>query len=164
MLLFATLLTVMTGYFTFNFLSNVYIEDMESYIWVVHPEYTVLRVIYQIISFAAILIAIIVYQKLKEKQQEEKENISLAGQIENTKQHIKEVEKLYEDIRALKHDMGNHICVLENLFCKLEMKTEDTELLKNEEVEFKKYLLQLKMTWNESVAEIKSGNPVTDVI
>ena len=163
-LLFATLMTVMTGYFTFNFLSNVYIEDMESYIWVVHPEYTVLRVIYQIISFAAILIAISVYQKLKEKQQEEKENILLAGQIENTKQHIKEVEKLYEDIRALKHDMGNHICVLENLFCKLEKKINDTELLKNEDVELKKYLSQLKMTWNESVAEIKTGNPVTDVI
>lgn len=163
-LLFATLMTVMTGYFTFNFLSNVYIEDMESYIWVVHPEYTVLRVIYQIISFAVILIAITVYQKLKEKQQEEKENILLAGQIENTKQHIKEVEKLYEDIRALKHDMGNHICVLENLFCKLEKKINDTELLKNEDVELKKYLSQLKMTWNESVAEIKTGNPVTDVI
>lgn len=39
-LLFATLLTVMVGYFTFNFLSNVYVEDTGNYVWNVHPGYT----------------------------------------------------------------------------------------------------------------------------
>ncbi len=151
-LLFATLMTVMMGYFTFNFFSNVYVRDMEVYIWNVHPGYTLLRVIYQIVSFAAILIAIVIYQKLKENQREEKVNILLAEQIENTKQHISEVEKLYGDIRALKHDMGNHICVLENLFAK------------NETEEFEKYLTELKTTYSVSVEGIKSGNPVTDVI
>ena len=151
-LLFATLLTVMMGYFTFNFISDVYLDDMQLYVWNVHPEYVLLRVLYQIVSFAAILIAIVIYQKMKEKQQEEKVNILLAEQIENTKQHISEVEKLYGDIRALKHDMGNHISVLENLF------------IKNETEEFEKYLGELKLAWNESEAEIKTGNPVTDVI
>ena len=164
LLLFATLLTVMVGYFTFNFFSNVYLEDMEVYIWNAHPGYTFLRVLYQIVSFAAILIAIVIYQKLKEKQREEKENILLAQQIENTKLRIIEVEKLYSDIRALKHDMGNHICVLENLFCKLETDTDESVLLRSEEKEFKNYLSELKTTWNDSVAEIKTGNPVTDVI
>ena len=152
LLLFATLLTVMMGYFTFNFFSNVYLEDMEVYIWNAHPEYRFLRVTYQIVSFAAIFIEIAVYQKLKEKQREEKENILLAEQIERTKQHISEVEKLYRDIRALKHDMGNHITILESLF------------LKNETDELEKYLSELKVAWSESVAEIKTGNPVTDVI
>ena len=154
----------MMGYFTFNFFSNVYVEDMEKYIWNVHPEYTLLRVIYQIVSFAAMFIAIVIYQKLKEKQREEKENILLAEQIENIKQYISEVEKLYKDIRALKHDMGNHICVMENLFCKLEEGVGDFALLKNEESELKNYLSELKANWNESVAEIRTGNPVTDVI
>lgn len=164
LLLFAILMTVMTGYFTFNFVSNMYLKDMEKYVWDVHPEYTLLRVIYQIVSFATILITIIIYQKLKEKQQEEKEKILLTEQIENTKQHISEVEKLYDDIRALKHDMGNHICVLENMFCKFESGIENAALLKDEKEEFRSYLLKLKTTWRESIAEIKTGNPVTDVI
>lgn len=151
-LLFATLLTVMVGYFTFNFFSNVYVEDTGNYVWNVHPGYTFLRVIYQIVSFAAILIAVIIYQRIKEKQREENVNLLLAEQIENTKRHISEVEKLYGDIRALKHDMGNHISVLENLY------------LKNETVEIEKYLSELKSAWSESVAEIKTANPVTDVI
>ena len=125
---------------------------MQAYIWNEHPGYTFLRVVYQLVSFAAILIAIVVYQKIKEKQREEKVNVLLTEQIENTKQHISEVEKLYGDIRALKHDMGNHICVLENLFAKKE----------NEE--FEKYLNELKTTYSVSAEGIKSGNPVTDVI
>ena len=76
----------------------------------------------------------------------------LTEQIENTKQHISEVEKLYGDIRALKHDMGNHISVLENLFAKKE-----TE-------EFKKYLTNLKENYCVNAKGIKTGNPVTDVI
>lgn len=151
-LLYATLLTVMIGYFTFNFTSNVYLKDTETYIWNVHPGYTVLRVVYQIISFAVILIALVTYQKIKEKQREEKVNILLAEQIENAKQHIGEVEKLYKDMRALKHDMGNHISILENL------------LMKNETDEADKYLKELKISWYENVAEIKTGNPVTDVL
>ena len=152
LLLFATLLTVMMGYFTLNFFSNVYLEDMEVYIWNAHPGYTFLRVLYQIVSFAAVLIAVVTYQKIKEKQREENVNLLLTEQIENTKQHIREVEKLYGDIRALKHDMGNHISVLENLF------------MRNETEELEKYMAELKLTWGESAAEIKTGNPVTDVI
>lgn len=144
-LLFATLLTVMVGYFTFNFFSNVYVEDTGNYVWNIHPGYTFLRVIYQIVSFAAILIAVIIYQRIKEKQREENVNLLLAEQIENTKQHISEVEKLYGDIRALKHDMGNHISVLENLFEKKEAE------------EFEKYLTGLKSTYSESVEGIKTG-------
>lgn len=151
-LLFATLLTVMAGYFTFHFVSEVYLDDMGIYVWNAHPEYTLLRVIYQCVSFAAILIAIVIYQRMKEKQREEKENILLAEQIESTKQRISEVEKLYGDIRALKHDMGNHICVLENLF----MKQETTEL--------EAYMAELKTALKESVGGIRTGNPITDVI
>ena len=151
-LLFATLLTVMAGYFTFHFVSEVYLDDMGIYVWNVHPEYTLLRVIYQIVSFAAILISIVIYQRLKEKQREEKVNILLAEQIANTKRHISEVEKLYGNIRALKHDMGNHITVLENLF------------MKKETEELEQYMADLKTALVKSSGEIKTGNPVTDVI
>ena len=32
------------------------------------------------------------------------------------KKHIGEVEKLYQDIRSLRHDMGNHIQMLEDVY------------------------------------------------
>lgn len=152
LLILAILLTVMVGYFTFIFFSNAYVETTQSYIWNDHPWYYVLHTSYQLVSFATMYITIVFYQKMKEKQREETESILLAEQIDNMKHHISEIEKLYGDIRGLKHDMGNHISVLENLF------------LKGESEEFENYLCELKTHWNESVTEVRTGNPVTDVI
>lgn len=152
MLILAILLTVLVGYFTFTFFSDAYVKDMQIYIWNVHPEYQALHTVYQLVSFATMYITIVFYQRMKKKQREEKESILLAEQIDNMKKHIGEVEKLYGDIRGLKHDMGNHISVLENLF------------LKGENEELENYLTELKAHWNESVKEVRTANPVTDVI
>lgn len=152
LLILAILLTVMVGYFTFVFFSNAYVEDTQIYIWNAHPWYNILHTVYQLVSFATMYITIVFYQKLKDKQREETESILLAEQIDNMKRHISEVEKLYGDIRGLKHDMGNHISVLENLF------------LKGEREEFENYLNELKAHGNESGTAVRTGNPVTDVI
>jgi len=117
-----------------------------------HLGYSYLLILYQIASFVALIISIVMYQKLKKSQCEEKVNILLSEQLENTKNYISEVEKLYGDIRSLKHDIGNLITVLENLF------------LKNEKEELERYLTELKLSWNNRMSEVKTGNPVTDVI
>lgn len=152
LLLLSMLFTVLAGYFAFSVFSDIYVKDTGVYIWNEHKGYNLLETTYQIVSCFALFVTIVAYQKIKEKQKEEKENVILTEQIENIKTHIGEVEKLYSDIRGLKHDMGNHISVLENLF------------MKNEKDEVDKYLSELKMKWGESVTNIKTGNPVTDVI
>lgn len=68
------------------------------------------------------------------------------------KRHIEEVEVLYGDIRGLKHDMGNHVMILEKL-CR-----------KNQQQEAIEYLSGLREAFREISEEVKSGNPVTDVI
>lgn len=151
--LFLCILSVLlTGYFGFTYLSDVYVEDTGWYIWNLHKEYIVLRFIYQLFSGLVLFIVIALYQKIKKNQREEKENAVLTEQMEHIQSHIGEVEKLYEDIRALKHEMGNHIVILENL------------ILQNEKEETEKYFSRLKENWKETFMEIKTGNPVTDVI
>jgi len=152
LLFFTPLLTIMTGHFAFSFFSKVYLADMGIYVQNKHLGYSYLLILYQIASFVALIISIVMYQKLKKSQCEEKVNILLSEQLENTKNYISEVEKLYGDIRSLKHDIGNHITVLENLF------------LKNEKEELERYLTELKLSWNNRMSEVKTGNPVTDVI
>lgn len=152
LLLLSMLFTVLTGYFAFSAFSDIYVKDTGVYIWNEHKGYNLLETIYQIVSCSAIFVTIVVYQRIKKKQKEEKENMILTEQIENIKNHIGEVEKLYSDIRGLKHDMGNHISVLENLF------------MKNEKDEVDRYLSELKTKWGEDITNIKTGNPVTDVI
>lgn len=152
LLLICVLSAILTGYFSFTYLSEVYVNDMGQYIWNIHEEYMVLKVVYQIFSALLLFIVMAVYQKINEKQREEKENAVLEEQMESMKSHISEVEMLYGDIRALKHEMGNHITVLENL------------VMQNQKEETEKYFSELKECWRESASEIQTGNPVTDVI
>ena len=64
---------------------------------------------------------------------------------------MKGIEKLYGDIRAMRHDMGNHIQMIEQL-----MGTEDSS-------EAFAYLGRLKGEWKELTPEIRTGNPVTEM-
>ncbi len=146
----APLFSVAAGHGIFYFAINAYEKDTGMYIWNHYSSYIVLQAAFMLISFAALLTVIVSYQRIKSGQRKEKEEAVLAEQLREMKRHIAGVEKLYLDIRSLKHDMGNHILTLEKL-CE-----------ENEEAG--KYIVQLKRQVREAVPEMKSGNPVTDVI
>lgn len=80
------------------------------------------------------------------------QNKLLAVQVEDIRRHIAQVENLYQDIRGLRHDMANHIATLEGLY----------EVDRAEEA--KAYGAQLKNALSQTTGQLKSGNPVTDVI
>ena len=114
--------------------------------------YDVLCFLYYLISVMAILVTIIIFQHWKTSQEEQSEHELLESQINNIKMHIEGIEKLYGDIRSLRHDMGNHIQMIERL-----TGTENT-------AEASAYLKRLKIEWQELTPEIRTGNPVTDMI
>ena len=95
---------------------------------------------------------ILVFQSLKTSQEEQSDRELIASQINDMKIHIEGVERLYRDIRSMRHDMGNHIQVLERL-----IGTENSG-------EARAYLKRLSDEWKELTPEIKTGNPVTDII
>lgn len=76
----------------------------------------------------------------------------LQNQVEEIKTHVEKVEKLYQEIRGIRHDMGNHIMILQNLYEKREYR------------EAKAYMTQLKQELDKITPEIKTGNPITDII
>ena len=88
------------------------------------------------------------FQNIKARQQEETREELLAGQMADMERHIREVEELYREIRSLKHDMGNHIMVMQKLNGK----------------EQEQYARSLQEQYTAAAEGIKSGNPVTDVI
>ncbi len=151
-LMLSPLLVILSGYFLFSYWEKAYEHDFKVYIEDVHPAYPWLLLCYQALSFVAMLTMIVIYQNIKEARRKERENAVLSKEMETMQRHISEVEALYRDIRGLKHDMGNHVMILENL------------LAKGERKEAEAYLIRLKEQGNTGGADIKSGNPVTDVI
>lgn len=156
-LLLLPLLSVLVGRLILSFAVEVYLVDTGQYIWNVHREFERLKIAYQIISFSAVLLTFVVYQRIREAKRREKEDAVLMEQEERLLAHIREVERLYGDLRGLRHDMGNHVAVLENLF------------LNREEEELKRYFKKLKegfLMAGEGTGGYgeESGNPVTDIV
>lgn len=114
--------------------------------------YGAISFLHYLISIGAILAVIVMFQKWKETQEEQRGQELVLNQISDMKKHIGEVEKLYQDIRSLRHDMGNHMQTLEHL------------VAHNNTVDAAEYMKHLKNEWDEVSPEIKTGSPVTDVI
>lgn len=114
--------------------------------------YDMLLLFYCGVSVIVVVIMIMLYQNIKAAQKEKLENHLLFTQINDLKRHIEQVENLYQDIRSMKHDMTNHVLTLERLYAG------------NKTKEAKDYVGDLKAVLIETVGEVQSGNPVTDVI
>ena len=114
--------------------------------------YEVLALLYYAVSVAAIVVVVMLYQSIWANQREKLQNELLAAQMGSIQQHIRQVEYLYQDIRSIKHDMANHLLTLERLYAG------------NKEAEAKAYSAELSAAFSEAAGELRTGNPVTDVI
>lgn len=114
--------------------------------------YHILAFLHFGISIVTIVVMTVLFQNIRARQEEKLQNELLSAQIDSTEKHIAQVESLYQNICSIKHDMTNHILTLEGLYA-----GEQRE-------EAKAYGAELKNLLSEMTGEIKSGNPVTDVI
>lgn len=114
--------------------------------------YDLLSFLYYAISVVPTILFIVLYQKIRAKQEERLQRELLAAQMDNIRQHIMQVETLYQNIRGIRHDMTNHILTLERLYAG------------NQQKEARAYSADLKASLTAATEELKSGNPVTDVI
>lgn len=114
--------------------------------------YDGLSLLYGIASVVTVVIVIRLYQSIRAKQEETIHTELLAAQMDNIRQHIRHLEQSYKDVRGIRHDMANHILTLEKLY-------EEGRL-----EEARAYGNDLKSELTVASEEIKSGNPVTDVI
>lgn len=75
----------------------------------------------------------------------------LNTQLQMTKQHVTSIESLYNELKGLKHDLGNHFEVLE-------------QLIKNNHVENATQYMEHIQKQSINLAPLSTGHPVTDVI
>lgn len=147
-MLSAPLVMGIGGFETIHYYRSFYILETGSNI----NAYDVRAVVYYTVSIAVIVVVIGLYQSIRANQEEKLQNELLASQIDSIRHHIGQVEMLYQNIRGIRHDMANHILTLERLYAGNRMD------------EAREYNLNLKAALSGAAGEIRSGNPVTDVI
>lgn len=114
--------------------------------------YYILKFLHSAVSIITIVVVTVLFQNIKARQEEKLQNELLSAQIDSTEKHIAQVESLYQDIRGIRHDMVNHILTMERLYAG------------GRKEEARAYGEELKNALAETTGEIRSGNPVTDVI
>lgn len=101
-----------------------------------------------VILLAAVFLVLVLFVR----QRAEQDRRMLQRQITDMQFHIREVEQIYSRIQGVRHDLGNHALVLQGL------------IGKGQYEEAKRYTNRLKETAEGLAFEIRTGNPITDVI
>ncbi len=113
---------------------------------------SIYRLGFCVLSVLSLVVIIMLYQNIKESKENEFAMQALESQKEDTVRHAEQIEDMYEKIRAMRHDMGNHMAVIEGLIDKGEREALD------------EYIGQWKKNYEESGMSVKTGNPIIDVV
>lgn len=140
------------AYMMIFFYYNAYTSALEQASLPIKIGYEILILIYALICYATNLAIIWLFRQWKTEREEDKQREIFSRQMQDLKSHITEAERLYKDMRGLRHDMGNHLMTLKQLYTRGEYE------------EAEKYADSLTCEMQKASVGARSGNPVTDVI
>lgn len=142
----------MVVYGIFRFYAVAYENEMGISLFQPHIPLELLWIFCYVVILAVIVSVITLYQDIRKRREDESRGLMLESQMKDMQAHIAEVERLYNGIRGVKHDIKNHIEIINSLIA--QGKTD----------EVRKYSKSLSEAVETFDFAIKTGNPVTDVI
>lgn len=140
------------AYGVFRYYNYVYQRDAGQSPFILQGSYDLVILLYSVLCFVTIFVTVYVFRQWKNEQEEDKKREVFSRQVQDLENHIAEVEGLYRYMRKLRHDMGNHLMTLEQLYDRGAYE------------EAGKYAEALKREVQDTSLYVASGNPVTDVI
>lgn len=140
------------SYGVIRYYSYIYERDTGESVYALYGSHDLIMLLFTILSFAVILVTTYVFRQWKTEQEEDRQRQIFSTQMADLQNHIGEVERLYRDLRSFRHDVGNHLMTLEQLYSGGEFEAAE------------QYSKTMKKSIQNFSKEISSGNPVTDVI
>lgn len=140
------------SYGVIRYYDYIYERDTGKSVYELYGSHDLIMSLFTLLSFIVILVTTYVFRQWKTQQKEKRQREIFSAQMTDLQSHINEVERLYRDLRGLRHDMGNHLMTLEQLYGSGEYETAE------------QYAGILRKEIQSVSGDIASGNPVTDVI
>ncbi len=104
-----------------------------------------------ILSVISLVVIITLYQNIRESREESYARRALESQTEEMHRHMEQIDETYEKMRAMRHDMGNHMAVIQGL-----IESGDRDAAND-------YIGEWRENMNNLEMSVKTGNPFTDV-
>ncbi|MEY8390144.1 GHKL domain-containing protein [Lachnospiraceae bacterium 45-W7] len=117
-----------------------------------YPYFKIMIICMNLLVILSTLVVLNLFSDLEEKREEEKRQAVQQGQMQKLREHVQEMERVYGGIQGMKHDVKNHIAVLEELIAQKRFS------------EAREYLEPMGRAVESLDYVYKTGNPVTDVI
>ena len=114
-----------------------------------------------ILCLLAIGYSIKIYGELMQAEEEKNGLLFYKQQLSDMTEHVQEMERLYDGIRGMRHDMNNYIADMEQLLGISKLRG---NLEENVENEAQNYLYRMQNTLDNLTLHYHTGNPVMDVI
>lgn len=128
---------------------------------ILYEKYPILYILVPLLALSlllAVLFSFRTYQELAVLQEERAEKIVLEHQITQMQGSMAEWEHLYDGVRAVRHDMKNHIAVLQNLIQKR------CQPQSREDEEIRQYFAGLCQSVEQLDSRVHTGNAVSDAV
>lgn len=105
------------------------------------------------LCLCSVLYSVRLFCELRELHEEKNRSVILGRQLESMEEHLRETERVYAGVRAMKHDMKNQLAVV-------------TELAghSGEQAELQTWLAQLNRTLSELDFPCKTGSAALDTL
>lgn len=149
------LLTPITGILFANIIFRILLVIRGNFVFQLYEQYPLLLGIVPAVAalfYAGILVTIVSYQKMVGLQEEKKKYFVEQQQVHAIQERMEEVERFYDGIRRMKHEMRNHLTNIKGLF-------ESGNF-----GEMEQYIAKMDEGMDVFELAIKTGNAVTDVI
>lgn len=108
-----------------------------------------------VLSFLSIRFGIKVYQDMISLNREKSSRIILERQMGNIQEHVGEMERVYANMRSVRHDMKNQLAVLARLV---------DQKMKKEDDEIREYLAEMELTVRGLDFHFQTGSAIADTI
>jgi len=104
-----------------------------------------------LLSLLSILYGVKLFQDMVYRNKAKSERVILKNQVKSMQEHMEEMERIYSEIRGMKHDMRNTIAVA-------------LQLSMEENGEIQEYLADLNQAFDRLELHFRTGNTVADTL
>ena len=129
-------------------------DDVAVVLYKRHPVLYLIIPMIALVLIGALVFSFRIYQNMAALQEERAEKIILENQITQMQGSMVEMEHLYDGVRSVKHDMKNHMAVLQNLIRKK---------YSGEDEEIRQYFEEMYQSVEQLDSRVHTGNAVSDV-
>lgn len=109
-----------------------------------------------LLSLLSIIYGVKLFQDMVYRNKVKSERVILKNQVKSLQEHMEEMERIYSEIRGMKHDMKNTLAVIGQIF------QENSVFL--EKGEMQEYLADLNHAFDQLDMRFRTGNMAADIL